>query len=149
MRRTVTMLLATAALFLSLLVQAVPSHAIEIEWCAEDPVITVNGTVLRITTLMNTSAVNVQGVAYLVTVPQGSTVTVDNPQGPGLIPATVEIRYGGADDRVRTRVTVSSAFAFAVVVNIVGGERPLSKTGVSNKAIRLTTGLLNDYDSDD
>lgn len=148
MRRTVTMLLATAALFLSLLVQAAPSAAIEIEWCAEDPVITVNGTVLRITTLMNTAAVNVRGVAYLVTVPQGSTVTVDNPQGPGLIPATVEIRYSGSD-KVRTRVTVSSALDFAVVVNIVGGEHPLSKAGVSNKAIRLTTELSDDYSNDD
>jgi len=148
MRRTVTMLLAMAVLSLSLLVQAGPAAA-AIEWCAEDPVITVNGTVLRITTLMNTSAVNVRGVAYLVTVPQGSTVTVDNPQGPGLIPATVEIRYGGANDRVRTRVTVSSALAFAVVVNIVGGEHPVSNTGVSNRAIRLTTELLDDYTSDD
>ncbi len=146
MRRTATMLLATAALFLSLLVQAAPAAA-AIEWCAEDPVITVNGTALHITTTMATAALNVREVAYLVTVPQGSTVTVDNPQGPGLIPATVEIRYGG-QGVVRTRVTVSSALAFTVVVNVTGGERTVSKSGVSNKAIRLTTELLDDYTSD-
>ena len=138
MRRTMTGFGGAAVLALSLMAQALPAAAAELEWCSEDPIITVNGTVLNMETKMQTAAANVVGVAYVVTVPKGADVTVDNSNQ--AIPATVQIRYAG-EENVRTQVTVTSAKSFAIVVTIVGGERPTVRTGVSNRMVRLSTQL--------
>ncbi len=147
MRGTVTRILVAIALMVSMLAQAAPAAAGEIEWCAEDPIITVDGTVLAVTTAINTSASNVSRVDYVVTVPRGSTTSwalllTDT------ILATVTFR-SGAHDRVRVQATVQSSVNVAVVVTIVGGERTVTKAGTSNRKVTLSTTLPEFDDSED
>ena len=147
MRGTLTRILVTMALMVSMLAQAVPVAAGEVEWCAEDPIITIDGTVIAVTTAINTSASNVSRVDYVVTVPRGSTRSWALLPG-DTIPATVTFR-SGAHDRVRVQATVQSSVNVAVIVTIVGGERTVTKTGTSNRKVTLSTTLPGFHDSDD
>jgi hypothetical protein len=79
-----------------------------LEWCDEDPVINIRGTVFRLTTSIQANAADVSGITYDVVLPsdaQGIT-TVAYPQGKRL-PTTVNVSYTGAPSADSYAVSVS------------------------------------------
>lgn len=141
MRRTLTALFMAAILAASLLAQSGTAAAAGVEWCAEDPLITVNGTVLQLTSawpLPSLSSVAV--VSYVIEVGPEAVVSYTIPAGQ-VAPATVSFRRTGEAGTVRARVTVRATSEFPVLVTATGGVRAVSRTGVSNEAVRLTITL--------
>lgn len=148
MRRLITAFVTAAIVALGLLPQAgTASAAFEaVEWCAEDPVITVNGTVLTLTTSWPLKALpTVRVVAYVVDVPDDAVVSYAIP-GPQVAPATVTFRKGSGDRTVKARVTVKATASFPVIVNATGGVKAASRKGVANQAVHLTIQLPGEVD---
>jgi hypothetical protein len=113
----------------------------DIEWCAEDPVFQVNGANFRLTTRVAASASDVQGIAYVVTLPRDADASVHYPQGSRL-PATVELRYTGAPStggtvEVSVAVTVSASADTDVRLDLAGPSvTAASFDGRTNKTLR-------------
>jgi len=140
MRRTVTAVLMAVILAASLLAQSFPAAA-GVEWCAEDPFITVNGTVLKLTTawpLASLSTVTV--IDYVIQVNEDAEVSYTIPAGE-VAPATVTFVRTSKARPVRAWVTVRATSDFPVVVTATGGAATVSRKGVSNEAVRLTIAL--------
>lgn len=98
----------------------------DIEWCAEDPVVNIRGTVFRLTTNIQASASSVSGLTYEIVLPsdaQGIT-TVAYPQGKRL-PTTVNVSYTGPASSegaysVSASVTVDGPAGTAVRLDVSG-----------------------------
>jgi hypothetical protein len=90
-----------------------------VEWCDEDPVFNIRGTVFRVTTSIQASASDISGLTYDVVLPSDAAdvTTVAYPQGKRL-PTTVNVSYTGAPSNgsyaVSVSVTVSGPAGAAV-----------------------------------
>lgn len=111
------------------------------EWCAEDPVINIRGTVFRLTTSIRTNASAVTGLTYDVTLPADAegVTTVAYSQGKRL-PTTVNITYAGASSTaayaVSASVTVSGTDGTEVRLDLTGPSVAAQGwTGVTNTAV--------------
>ena len=79
-RRAVSTMLAVALLALSLVAMGSPATAGEVDWCASDPIFTVDGTTFHLTGYWpRQNLPQVIGVTYVVTVPEQATVSYSIP----------------------------------------------------------------------
>lgn len=137
---------AAFATFLAVAMLLQGSAYAGLEWCAEDPVLTVLGSQFSITTYVHTSASSVSGIAYVVDVPSNAgRVKVSYPGGKP-IPTTVRITYNqpefeeGSTFHVVTTVSVTAPSGTDVRVELGGTTvAPLTFTGTSGQA--LTFGI--------
>ena len=114
------------------------------EWCDEDPVFNIRGTVFRLTASIRANASDVTGVTYDVTLPgdaEGVT-TVAYPQGRRL-PTTVNVTYSGPSSEtsysVSALVTVSGPAGTAVRLHLSGPSvAAQSWTGSTESAVTAT-----------
>ena len=140
MRRTLTAVFMAAILAASLLAQSGVAAA-GVEWCAEDPFITVNGTVLTLTSEWPLASLpTVTVVSYVIEVDRDAVVSYTIPAGE-VARATVTFRRTGEAGTVGAWGTVRATSDFPVRVTATGGRAPVRGTGVSNEAVRLTITL--------
>ncbi|MBI2324897.1 MAG: hypothetical protein HYY42_00675 [Chloroflexi bacterium] len=116
----------------------------DIEWCAEDPVFHVLGSQFRLRTNVATSASDVTGIAYVVTLPSNAegSASVQFPRSKRL-PTTVELLYtgpaysGDGTFAVSASVTASAGSGADVRVDLKGPSvTSASFSGTTNEAIR-------------
>lgn len=114
------------------------------EWCAEDPVFNIRGTVFRLTTSIRANASTVTGITYDVILPADAegVTTVAYPQGKRL-PTTVNVTYTGGSPAgsyaVSASVTVSGAAGTEVRLDVSGPSvAGLSKTGSTDSPVTAT-----------
>lgn len=122
-----------------------------VEWCAEDPVFTILGAQLSVTTTVGAPASSVSGIAYVLEVPANAgTVTVEYPGGTP-IATTVQIRYTepvyrrGGSFPVRLTTTVASARATWVRVNATAdGADATTVRGATTRPLTFETDIQPD-----
>jgi hypothetical protein len=122
-----------------------------VEWCAEDPVITVLGSTFSLTTSIHAPASAVGGVAYVIDVPSNAgAVQVSYPSGQS-IPATVVITYGqkayegSGDFKVAASVTVTGPSGADVIVQLGGTSVETSTyTGTTGQTVGFRFDVAGD-----
>lgn len=105
----------------------------DIEWCAEDPVVNIRGTVFRLTTNIQADAASVSGLTYDLVLPadaEGLT-TVAYPQGKRL-PTTVTVSYGGP-------ASSEGAYAVSASVTVAGPAGTAVRLDVSGPTVQSTS----------
>lgn len=117
---------AAVATFLAVAMLLGGSALAGVEWCAEDPAISVLGASFNLTTSINAAASSVDGITYVIDVPSNAgKVKVSYPGGRP-IPTNVVITYGQraydgeGSFRVAVSVTVAGPAEAAVIIQLAG-----------------------------
>lgn len=140
---------ASAIFALSLFVQGNVAHAgsLDIEWCAEDPVVVVFGSQFKVVSAVHAQPGAVSSFAYTLEVPSNAVgrTNVSYPNGK-FGATTVVVSYTGSPWTgsgpfvVNGTVTVTAPSGSAVIVGISGPKVPTSSfAGTANTAVAFST----------
>lgn len=122
-----------------------------VEWCAEDPAITVLGASFNLTTSIHAPAASVDGIAYVIDVPSNAGKVKISYPGGRPIPTTVTITYGqpayegSGDFHVAVSVTVAGPAATEVLVQLAGPSvQADTYSGTTGRAVSFRFDVAGD-----
>lgn len=122
-----------------------------VEWCAEDPAVTVLGASFNLTTSINAAASSVDGITYVIDVPSNAGKVQISYPGGRPIPTNVVVTYGqraydgSGDFRVAVSVTVTGPSGAAVIVQLAGASVEAdSHSGTTGNAVSFRFDVAGD-----
>ncbi len=142
---------ATLTTFLAVAMLLGGSALAGVEWCAEDPAITVLGASFNLTTSIHATASSVDGITYVIDVPSNAgKVKVSYPGGRP-IPTNVVITYGQraydgeGDFHVAVSVRVAGPAGAEVLVRLAGPSVEADTyTGITGHAVSFRFDVAGD-----
>ncbi len=150
--RPVGVLVAFAFLALSLFLQGGEARAVglDIEWCAEDPVVVVFGAQVKVVTSVHAQPSAVSSIAYVIEVPSNAAgrTNVNRPNNALNGLTTVQVSYTGAAWNgsgpltVSGTLTVTATSAADVLVSVSGpAAASTTSAGTTNAAVSFSTSV--------